>query len=245
MIKIIAGEFAMIRENIAQVREKIRRALNSRAEEKITGSNVTIVAVTKTQPVTVIKGALEAGVDVFGENKVQEAAEKIPFVNDCAWHLIGHLQTNKAKKAVSLFDFIYSVDSLRLLAAIDREAAGRGKRQDVLLQVNVAGEESKFGFLAEDLLDMTKQAKVFSHIRLRGLMIIAPETATAESVRPVFKKGYELFCALKNSWPENKGVDTLSMGMSGDFDVAIAEGANNVRLGTVIFGKRSYSGNDL
>ncbi|MDR3349689.1 MAG: YggS family pyridoxal phosphate-dependent enzyme [Acidaminococcales bacterium] len=230
----------MIGENIAQAREKISRALRRRTAEKITGNDIAIVAVTKTYPVAAVKEALKAGITVFGENKVQEAAGKIPCVNGCAWHLIGHLQTNKVKKAVNLFDLICSVDSPRLLAAIEREAAERGKRQDVLLQVNVAEEESKFGISSANLPDMAKQAKTFSHVRLRGLMVIAPETGDAESVRPVFKKGYELFCALKNSWAANNDIDTLSMGMSGDFAVAVEEGANNVRLGTLIFGKRDY-----
>jgi pyridoxal phosphate enzyme (YggS family) len=244
MFKAFSSRAIMIEENLAKVKKRIGDAINSRAKEKITGSNVTIVAVTKTQPAEVIKDALAAGMNVFGENKVQEAAAKMPLVDDCAWHLIGHLQTNKVKKAVDLFEAIYSVDSWRLLAAIDLEAARQGKRQNVLLQVNIAGEESKFGFPADDLPNMIKQAKMCPHIRLRGLMAIAPETCAAETVRPIFKKGYDLFCALKDAWAESADVDTLSMGMSGDFEIAVAEGANNVRLGTLIFGKRGYSQKD-
>jgi pyridoxal phosphate enzyme (YggS family) len=230
----------MIRENLAQIREKIGRALNSRGEGKITGDDVTIVAVTKTHPIATIKEALAAGLNIFGENKVQEASEKIPLADGCAWHLIGHLQTNKVKKAVNLFDIVYSVDSQRLLAAIDREAGRQGKRQDILLQVNVAGEESKFGLAADGLTDMAKQTGALSNVRLRGLMVIAPEVGAAETVRPVFRQGYELFCALKSFRAENADIDILSMGMSGDFEIAVAEGANNVRLGTAIFGQRYY-----
>ncbi len=230
----------MIKENLSAIQKEIDAALARRKGKKLTGDAVKLVTVSKTHPAEMVREALAAGVEIFGENKVQEAAAKIPLVNGGKWHLIGHLQTNKVKQAVSLFDIIYSVDSERLLAAIDQAAAKAWKVQDVLLQVNIAGEESKSGFSSDDFSAVIKQAKMFKNICLRGIMVIAPEYSDAELSRPVFKAGYETFCLLLAAGVENAKVDILSMGMSGDFRVAIEEGANNIRLGTAIFGKRDY-----
>jgi pyridoxal phosphate enzyme (YggS family) len=229
----------MLDENIRKIKAQIDEALECRREPMLTGDKVTLVAVSKTQPATAVKEALAAGISLFGENRVQEAAQKIPLVGGGEWHLIGHLQLNKVKKAVSLFDFIYSVDSLNLLLAIDKEAGRLGKCMNVLLQTNIAGEKSKFGIAPEGVPSLAREAAELSHIRLRGLMVIAPE-GDAETTRPIFRAGYRLFADLKKEAGLAE-IDTLSMGMSGDFAVAVEEGSNNIRLGTVIFGQRSYS----
>lgn len=230
----------MIKGNIERIQDNINVALSKRAEKKRTGDTVQLIAVSKTHPANVVEEALKAGLNVFGENKVQEAVQKIPFIKGAAWHLIGHLQTNKVKKAVELFDLIHSVDSERLLLAIDKEAGNINKVQDILLQVNIAQEESKFGLGESVLSGIVEKLKELNNIRLRGLMVIAPEEDDIELVRPVFKQGYEEFCRLLDLGIKNSKVDTLSMGMSNDYMIAIEEGANCIRLGTLLFGKRDY-----
>lgn len=231
----------MITVNLQKVRKNIDNALKSRAESKLTGYSVQLVAVTKTHPADVVKEALASGLTVFGENKVQEAEGKISLVGDGEWHLIGHLQTNKVKKAVSLFSMIYSVDSIKLLEAVNKAAKAEGKVQNILLQVNIAEEKSKFGLDEKALKAAAKHVDMLENVLLRGLMVIAPEVENPEDVRPVFKKGYECFCELRNLGIKNGVIDTLSMGMSGDYEIAVQEGANNIRLGSVLFGPRDYS----
>jgi len=190
---------------------------------------VTIVAVTKGFPPQAIREAWQAGIRHFGENRVQEAAAKIPEVADLpiTWHMVGHLQTNKVKKALSLFQAIDSVDSLRLAQEISRRAQGT---VPVLLEVNVAGEASKFGFSPEEILRAAEQVAALPHLEVRGLMTLAPMASDPEEVRPVFRRLRELAQAL--------GLRELSMGMSDDFEVAVEEGATMVRLGRAIFGPR-------
>ena len=205
----------MLKDNLHKVQTQIAEALSRRTETKLTGDKVTLVAVTKNHPVDVVLESLALGVTNIGENRVQEAKEKRTIVPDRGfWHLIGHLQTNKAKQAVTLFDLIESADSEHLLAALDKAAGQQHKQQDILLQLNIAREEQKTGFLIEDYL------------------AILP--------RPVFKEGYRCFCELRAQRP---GIELLSMGMTHDFTVAVEEGANIVRVGTALFGKRDYSKN--
>lgn len=230
----------MIIESLEKIQNNINIALSKRTEIKRTGDLVNLIAVTKTHLVSTVKQAKQLGLSVFGENKVQEAMEKIPYINGASWHLIGHLQTNKVKKAVELFDVIHSVDSERLLLEVDKEASKIGKVQDILLQVNVANEESKFGLKQEELFMIVDKLKYLQNIRLRGLMIIAPEEVDVELVRPFFKQGYEDFCKLLDLNIPNSKLDILSMGMSNDYMIAIEEGANCIRLGTLLFGKRDY-----
>ena len=230
----------MFEDNLDNVRRLISQSVNNRREEKVTGSSVTLVAVSKAQPADALAEALAAGITIFGENKVQEASEKIPLVGGGQWHLVGHLQSNKVKKAISLFDLIYSIDSLKLLRAVAEQADRQAKRQELLLQVNIAREKGKSGFTLAELPEAAALACRLPNIRLRGLMVLAPETDDAEQVRPVFRDGYEAFRALPDCCPDCR-PDILSMGMSGDFTVAIEEGANNVRIGTLLFGKRVYS----
>ncbi len=231
----------MLEENLCNIQKEIDDALSKRKERKNTGEKVQLIAVSKTQSPKAVRAALAAGIKIFGENKVQEAAEKIPLVNGGEWHLIGHLQTNKVKKAVELFELIYSVDSGHLMIELNQAAAKNGKIQDILWQFNIAKEESKSGFDKEILPKLLVELPLYKNLRLRGVMVIAPEFEDAELARPVFEEGYGLFKAILAARPENALIDTLSMGMSGDFKVAIEEGANNIRLGTAIFGKRDYT----
>ena len=229
----------MLADNLKIVQEKIEASLQKRKEAKQTGGSVTLVAVTKNHAPEVITEALSLGVECIGENRVQEAKHKKEVLPAGGkWHLIGHLQTNKARQAVALFDLIESVDSERLLALINDEAGRIGKVQDVLLQLNIAKEEQKTGFTKEEYLTVLEKLGDFKNIRLRGLMVIAQACSDIEETRPVFAAGYRAFCRLKETYPE---VDCLSMGMSNDYTVAIEEGANMVRVGTALFGQRDYS----
>ena len=229
----------MLQENLKNVQAKIDAALARRSEEKITGSAVTLVAVTKNHPAEVITEALSLGLTTIGENRVQEAKAKREMLGAVGrWHLIGHLQTNKAKQAVAIFDMIESADSLHLMQKLDDEAAKAGKVQEVLLQVNIAREEQKTGFSSEDYAAIVPQLDSFKNLHVRGLMVIAPAADNPDDIRWVFAGGYKLFCELKQQRPD---IDTLSMGMTHDYEVAIEEGANMVRIGTALFGQRDYS----
>ena len=229
----------MLADNLKVVQEKIEASLQKRKEAMQTGDAVTLVAVTKNHAPEVITEALSLGVECIGENRVQEAKHKKEVLPAGGkWHLIGHLQTNKARQAVALFDLIESVDSERLLALINEEAGRIGKAQDILLQLNIAKEEQKTGFTKEEYLAVLEKLGDFKNIRLRGLMVIAQACTDIEETRPVFAAGYRAFCRLKETHPE---VDCLSMGMSNDYTVAIEEGANMVRVGTALFGQRDYS----
>lgn len=231
----------MLNENLHKVQTQIAAALARRSAAKTTGAAVTLVAVTKNHPVDVVLASLALGVANIGENRVQEAKEKRAVVPDRGiWHLIGHLQTNKARQAVALFDLIESADSEHLLAALDKAAEQQGKVQDILLQLNIAREKQKTGFLMEDYLKILPQLDSYQNLRVRGLMVIAPLTDDVETTRPVFREGYRSFCELQKL---RAGVELLSMGMTHDFTVAIEEGANIVRVGTALFGQRDYSTN--
>ena len=210
------------------------RAIKSKLNDKII-----LVAVTKNHGVELMREAIDAGAENIGENRVQEASEKFQTLNrEVTRHLIGHLQTNKAKQAVKLFDLIESVDSQHLAAAIDKAAAQIGKVQDILIQVNLAREEQKSGVLLEDLNTLISFVDGLKNLRLRGLMMIAPNFPDVEQCRPLFAQMKKLFDELKNS---RANFDFLSMGMTHDYKIAIEEGANVVRLGTAIFGERSLT----
>lgn len=229
----------MLADNLKIVRDNIEKALQRRTEIKQTGDFVILVGVTKNHPAEVITEALAAGIQNIGENRVQEAKAKKELLGAGGyWHLIGHLQTNKARQAVALFDLIESVDSERLLAAVDKEAARINKVQDILLQLNIAHEEQKSGFARDEYLAVLPKLSQYEHVRVRGLMVIAPKTDDDSVIRAVFAAGYRCFCRLQQQLPE---IDCLSMGMSGDYEIAIEEGANIVRVGTALFGQRDYS----
>lgn len=198
--------------------------------------DVSIVAVTKNVGIEDIRGAMAAGASEFGENRVQEFLGKYGLFPDVHWHFIGTLQRNKVKDVVGKTALIHSVDSVKLLREIDRRAGERGVVQDVLLQVNAAGEQAKHGFEPREVGDALVDAASLSHVHVRGLMTMAP-LARAEDVRWVFRSLRELAESLRDSLPDGVELDELSMGMSNDFRVAVEEGATIVRLGRVIFGK--------
>jgi len=229
---------AEISQNIAYIRQRIAEAAERagrRAEE------IEIVAVTKTVPPEKIRQALAAGITILGENRVQEAKEKIAALgrDAAAWHLIGHLQTNKAKAAAELFACVQSLDSLRLAAELDRRAAACGRRLPVLVQVNIGREETKFGVEPDEVLDFLLRLAGFSHLEVQGLMAIPPLTLRPEEARGYFRRMAELFRQATGLGLPGMEMRYLSMGMSQDFEVAIEEGANMVRLGTAIFGPRN------
>jgi len=217
-----------VADNINFVRERIRVAAERAGRNP---EEVTLIAVSKTVEPDRIEMALAAGQTLFGESKVQEARAKSPLVSGRAcWHMIGHLQTNKAREAVALFEVIHSVDSVKLAVEIDKCAERAGKTQTILLEVNVSGEASKFGLKPEDLKSTIAEINLLSRLEVRGLMTIAPFTEEMQKVRPWFRRLRELRDAL--------GLRELSMGMTHDFEAAIEEGATMVRIGAAIFGER-------
>ena len=231
----------MLSKNIETVLTRINQALAMRKEVKQTGEKVTLVAVTKNHPACVILASMALNITDIGENRVQEAKQKKNIVpHGPRWHLVGHLQTNKIKQAVELFDIIESVDSEKVLDAIDKAASQQGKIQDILLQLNIAEEEQKSGFDIGSYKDILPRLAEYKNVRIRGLMVIARKCEDVEETRPVFKRGYEEFCKLKE-YLGTKDVDILSMGMTHDYWIAIEEGANSVRIGTALFGERDYS----
>jgi hypothetical protein len=200
---------------------------------------VAIVAVTKTVDVARIKEALAAGARILGENRIQEAKEKKPKISEAAdWHLIGHLQTNKARQAVTLFDTVHSLDSRRVARALDREAESQGKRITVMVQVNISGEESKFGVEPEETPELLREIAAMEHLAVEGLMTVPPFSDDPEASRPVYRRLRELRDRLAILEIPAVNLRHLSMGMSHDFDTAVEEGATLVRIGTGIFGER-------
>ncbi|MBW1708356.1 MAG: YggS family pyridoxal phosphate-dependent enzyme [Deltaproteobacteria bacterium] len=220
-----------ISERIASVSERIQAACRRAGRSP---ADVQLVAVTKTLPSETIHAALEAGLKVFGENYIQEARAKIEEIGPSAsWHFIGHLQTNKAKYAVKLFDLIHSVDSLKLARELDKRAESINRRIPILIQVNISEEESKSGVDKAYTADLAAQACELPNLEVRGLMTMPPFFDQPEKARPYFKALREVQESIGSPLTE------LSMGMSGDFEVAIEEGATIIRVGTAIFGPRA------
>ncbi len=225
-----------IADNIKTVRDKIEAAARRSGRDP---SGIKLVVVTKTVPAERIREAAAAGTLILGENRVQEAKEKIDKLGPIArWHLIGRLQTNKAKYAVRLFDLIHSMDSLELAREIDRQAAKTGKVQDVLIEVSIAGEAAKAGIAVENAGTLVRSAAALPHLSIKGLMTIPPFLDDPEQVRPYFRKLRELSETMARENIPGVSMKELSMGMSGDFEAAIEEGATMVRVGTAIFGER-------
>ncbi len=221
-------------ENLNQVRERIAAAC---ARVGRAPGSVTLLAVTKTHPPEVVEQAAALGLTLFGENKVQEAKAKIPLCpGRLRWHMIGHLQSNKCRDAVELFEMVQSVDSLHLAEELNRRAEQASKTMPILLEVNIVGEASKFGYKPEQLLGDLQALNALSRLEVHGLMAIPPYTVLPEKARPAFRKLGEL----KQQCEQQLGAPLphLSMGMSGDFEVAIEEGATIIRLGTALFGER-------
>lgn len=230
LISVIQGNLSRLK---AQIAEACKRCNRNPAE-------ITIVAVTKTVPATEISEAIRLGIQNIGENRVQEAQKKFTQIqtNSVCRHLIGHLQTNKVKHAIGLFDVIQSVDSVELAHAIDRKAYERNRIQDCLIEVKISQETTKFGVPPEKLEELYTATNEMPNLLIRGLMAMAPMASNPEDVRPFFKQATHLFnelCA-KHSYP--RALKILSMGMSEDFEIAIEEGSNMIRIGRAIFQDR-------
>ena len=230
----------MIAEHLETVKKNIEESMAKRTGI-FKDDPVQLVAVTKNHDVEAMREAIDAGVTVVGENRVQEAVEKHEKLDrDVIWPLIGHLQTNKVKQAVKNFDLIHSVDSEHLLDAVDTAAGKIHKVQNILIQVNLAKEESKFGIYKEDLPFLLQKADQMKHVHLMGLMCIAPNYENVEECRPLFREMREIFDKLQMFPLMNSEMKWLSMGMTHDYQIAIEEGSNLVRIGTAIFGPRQY-----
>jgi hypothetical protein len=202
---------------------------------------VTLVAAAKTRTTEEILEAVEAGVNVVGHNYVQEAERAAAAVNQAVkWHMIGHLQSNKAKKAASIFDMVETVDSLKLARALNKASGESDKVMEVLIEVNIAGEEQKAGVMPGDVMPLALAISEMPNLALRGLMTMGPLVEDAEMLRPYFRKARELFEILAEEAPNGANIDCLSMGMSDSYRVAVEEGATMVRLGTTLFGPRQY-----
>lgn len=228
----------MIATALHNVQERIEAA-KARVGRR---DSVTLVAVTKNHPVEAVQEVAQLGVRTVGENRVQEAKEKMELYQgpELQWHLIGQLQNNKVRNAVGKFSLIHSVHSVKLLDEIQRIAAREGLIQEVLLQVNVAREESKSGMDVEEFPTIQEYAKSLPNVRVKGLMCMAPFFDDPEEARPIFRVAHALFEDMKLHFYEGQ-IEYISMGMTHDFEVAIEEGANIVRVGTAIFGERHYN----
>lgn len=228
----------MLRDNIFKIRERIASLCSRIAQNPYP---VTIIAVSKGRTTEEIREAVEAGIKDIGENKVQEAIVKYNDMQYAAsnkqikWHMVGHLQTNKVKEAVRIFDFIHSVDSLHLAVEIDKQAARINKIQDVLIEVKTSDEATKFGLKPEDTIEVIKELSKLKNINIKGLMTIAPVVASPEDARPYFRELRVLKDKINTTGVIHQKLQVLSMGMTDDFEVAIEEGANMIRLGRAIF----------
>ena len=231
----------MIAEHIREVHARIAAA-RERRTRVCKDAPVELIAVTKNHPVAAMQEAIDAGIMNIGENRVQEALDKAETLDrEVKWHLIGHLQTNKVKHAVRQFDLIHSVDSLRLAREIDKAAVKFGKVQNILIQINLAHEESKSGIDRAELDDILTGIDELRAIRLQGFMCIAPNYEDVEECRPLFRTMYDIFQQVKTRELRTADIRYLSMGMTHDYEIAVEEGANLVRVGTAIFGARQYA----
>ena len=230
--------YETIAANVAAVRENMRRAAEAAGRDP---GEITLVAATKVQTSETIRNAIRAGITVCGENRVQEL---VAHLEDNAYegakvHFIGHLQTNKVKFVVGKVDMIESIDSVRLMDAVEKQAAKVGVTQDILLEVNIGDEESKGGAAIDEILALAQHALSCPHLNLRGIMCIPPATASDEENRAFFRETYQLFVDMKEKLGDNNSnIDCLSMGMSGDYPLAIEGGSTMVRVGTALFGAR-------
>ena len=224
-------------KRIQNIKKRIEEAAGKCGRDP---STVSLVAVSKTIPVNRVREAIEAGVTVFGENYVQEAREKFNRLATfpVSWHFIGHLQSNKAKYAVRLFDVIHSVDTLKLARELNKQAQKNAKIQNILIQVNISKESSKSGADAENVLDLIDKVRHLENLSVKGLMTMPPFFNDPEKARPYFSALRNLRDRIRIKAPSEIALDELSMGMTGDFEAAIEEGATLVRIGTAIFGER-------
>lgn len=227
----------MIAENLKSVTQRIARCCEKSGRKP---EDVTLICVTKEASVDQAGEVLGLGVRDLGENRVQELAAKHKMIGDRAiWHLVGHLQTNKVRDAVKIASLIHSVDSARLAKEIDKVASKLKKTQDILIQVNTSGEETKFGISPDGIFDLLKEISIYPNITIKGLMTIAPEADDPERARQYFRYLRELKDKINGARIMHYMLETLSMGMTNDFEVAIEEGSTMVRIGRAIFGERS------
>lgn len=228
----------MLKDQLQEVEKRIQAACDRAGRKR---EEVTLIAVSKTKPVETLQESYDLGVRIFGENKVQELTAKYEALpKDIHWHMIGHLQTNKVKYIIDKAELIHSVDSLKLAETIEKEAAKHDLIADILVEVNVAEEESKFGMKMEEVIPFVEKVSAFPHVRVRGLMTIAPFVEDPEENRSIFADLHKLYIDIKKKNHDNDTVSVLSMGMTNDYEVAIEEGATMVRVGTGIFGARNY-----
>lgn len=229
----------MLETQLKEVEAKIQAACDRAGRKR---EEVTLIAVSKTKPIEMLQEAYDLGVRVFGENKVQEITAKYDAIpDDIHWHMIGHLQTNKVKYIIDKVDLIHSVDSVKLAETIEKEAAKHNLTANILIEVNVAQEESKFGLKTEEVLPFIEKIANFKHIKVCGLMTIAPFVDNPEENRQIFANLHKLSVDINEKNIDNVYVNILSMGMTNDYEVAIEEGATMVRVGTGIFGARNYN----
>ncbi len=222
-----------ISQNVQEVEQRIKKAAERSGRD---WENIKLVVVVKNAEVTQIQEAIRAGIREFGENKAQDLLRKISQLpSGLCWHFVGHLQTNKVRQVVPIVELIHSVDSVNLMEEINKRASQFEKEQQILIQVNVSGERSKFGIGYKQVMSFLEKAMGFGSIRVRGLMTIGPLVEDPEHIRPVFAKLREIYNQILSSGIVKEGFDYLSMGMTNDFEVAIEEGANIVRIGTAIF----------
>lgn len=227
----------MVKENLAYVEEQITKACEKASRNR---DEVTLIAVSKTKPVLLVDEVIDCGIREFGENKVQEIMDKYDTVKSPVnWHMIGHLQRNKVKYIVDKVCLIHSVDSYRLAEMIDQEAAKKGVKCDILIEVNIAKEDTKYGVMEDEVLPLVEQISKLSNIRIKGLMTIAPFVENSEKNRVHFRNLRNLYVDIKTKNIDNVDMKILSMGMTNDYVVAIEEGATMVRVGTGIFGQRN------
>lgn len=229
----------MLQDNLQNVYNNINAACNKAGRQT---DEVTLIAVSKTKPLSDIEELMTYGVTEYGENKVQELVDKYENVSaPVNWHLIGHLQTNKVKYIVDKVSLIHSVDSIHLAKEIEKEAAKKNVVVNILVQVNIAHEDTKFGINENDVYDLLNEIKDYQHIKVRGLMTIAPFVENAEENRVHFRNLNQLLLDIKSKNIDNIDMSILSMGMTNDYQIAIEEGATMVRVGTGIFGERNYN----
>ena len=229
----------MLKENLINVENNIMKACEKAGRNR---SEVTLIAVSKTKPVEMLQEVYDQGIRYFGENKVQEMCDKMEVMpKDINWNMIGHLQTNKVKYIVGKTSLIHYVDSLKLAEEIQKQAIKNNVVVDILVEVNIANEETKFGISKEETIQMVKEIAKLDHIRIKGLMTIAPFVENPEDNRLYFREIKQLSVDINNQNIDNVCMDILSMGMTGDYMVAIEEGSTMVRVGTGIFGERNYN----
>ena len=227
----------MLEKNLCEVRQRIEAAAK---KSGLAPDQIKLVAVTKTHGPDLINQAIDLGITDIGENKVQEICEKYAYVKPVNWHLIGHLQTNKVKQVIDKVCLIHSVDSIRLMDEIEKRAGEKSITAQILIQINISGEASKFGIKPEEITQYLEHAGTLNHTKIRGLMTVAPKCYDGMKNKLHFDNIRQIFIDIQGKTYDNVSMDYLSMGMSADFEAAIASGANMVRIGSAIFGAREY-----